>query len=412
MKKIFGIVPLRVVLIIPALLLVLVSYKIVKAQFVPCSTCIVSSADFTYNGVKYGTATFQADQATDNLGATAQSAPVDIIVSAFAADPVAISNLKVTDTIPSLFDYFSATPSPKDTSARFLEFINLDPNATSQVITLTLTVSPTACADNNIFGVNDATVVWTDTSEHQVSTNTGDMIHVLCPIDIKGDIGSFTGGINNNKITINGPAVAVASGVIDSDQPTVGDVVKLNEYAYANFITDQKDKISKTVNTLLEEATPWDKLVSTDLQNGGDIPLVWKKSGDVSLGSGYSKSGTLIVQDGNVSLIDGFKGSDKPMGIIAQNGNVSITKTSAAIEDENITNVGIYAPNGTVTLNLTNFTHYFEFTGTIVAKKVEIKHGISDIGGSITWSSLFAKNLPPGFTDIISLSTVGERAPE
>ena len=105
-------------------------------------------------------------------------------------------------------------------------------------------MSPTACADNNIFGTNDATVVWTDTSEHQESTNTGDRIQVLCPIDIKGDIGSHSGNISNGKITVNGPAVAVAGGTVSSQ--IVGDVVTLNSYD-STHLNDQKTKANTTI---------------------------------------------------------------------------------------------------------------------------------------------------------------------
>jgi len=90
---------------------------------------------------------------------------------------------------------------------------------------------------------------------------------------------------------------------------------------------------------------------------------------------------------------------------------VSIIK-SAGSADESMDNVGIYAPNGTVTINLQGFKSSFYFSGTIVANKVEIIPSAGDVGGSITWSSQFAKSPPPGFTDIILLSRIWERAPE
>ncbi|PIS07190.1 hypothetical protein COT79_00655, partial [Candidatus Berkelbacteria bacterium CG10_big_fil_rev_8_21_14_0_10_43_14] len=136
------------------------------------------------------------------------------------------------------------------------------------------------------------------------------------------------------------------------------------------------------------EAKEWDFHISNDLQNGGEIPLVWKKSGDFTLNGYYQNSGTIIVPTGDVTLGD-FRGSDKPMGIIAQTGNVSIIK-SADSADESMDNVGIYAPNGTVTINLQGFKSSFYFSGTIVANKVEIIPSAGDVGGSITWSSQFA----------------------
>lgn len=342
----------------------------------------------------------------------------DHTISATFAKDLSATFLKLFDNYPSSFEYLADKSDPgfAVTGSNMLELNTLDVNADTQSVIVTFKIGGDACSvGSSTNATNYAKVEWdTGSANTEIPISTSPQIQIMCPIDIKGDIGSTIGGVNNKKITVSGPAVAV-SGSGDVSSEITGDVVKLNNYnngnTFSGFVTKQQENIASTVSVLLGEATPWEKLVSTNLQNSGDIPLVWKKSGGVSLESGYSESGTLIIENGDVNLGDGFKGSDKPMGIIAQAGNVNIRKSSA-VKDEDITNVGIYAPNGTVTIDLTNYESRFSFTGTIVAKKVEIIHGTSDIGGSITWSSLFAKNPPPGFTDIISLSTIGERAPE
>lgn len=370
-----------------------------------------STFDVTY--AKSGKYTVTVTQVQ---GGSSSSAECSVTIGT----PVVSETTDLYDLLPSslsVADITTTNPAATDNDGAQKEHWQLDPNDTSlQTYTLSVKIPTDFCTTNPgvLTLTNKAFVNYGDGQGNSLQFQATDLTTpVLCPIPISilGDIGSIVGSISNNKIKVVGPAVAIASGTASKFD---GTVTSLSGYNYKKSITDITNKLS----TLIKEAKPWTEYSDTSGLNPTNNPggTTWVSNEPVvTLNSFYPGRGTLIVTSGDVNLTDGFKGTNNNIsdafGIIALNGDITLQKTDSATVGENINNIALFAPNGTVTLDFNSYQYLLSMSGIIVANKIVINNA-SDKGGTITFPGSFVKSPPPGFSDIVKLTTISEQAPE
>ena len=102
-----------------------------------------------------------------------------------------------------------------------------------------------------------------------------------------------------------------------------------------------------------------------DVYNNTDINAPTLCKSTTGAWCDYVNINASLVSQGSISLnAQGVtSGKDKPIVLASQNGDIRIQTID--FEGSGL----IYAPNGTVVINVNNFN----YTGTIIAKKIEIQ---------------------------------------
>ena len=147
-----------------------------------------------------------------------------------------------------------------------------------------------------------------------------------------------------------------------------------NKFTFANGVTDIKDSkegIEPVIlpdymeHILVNMRADSECVDDIDVDNNTDINAPTLCKSTTGAWCDYVNINASLVSQGSISLnAQGVtSGKDKPIVLASQNGDIRIQTID--FEGSGL----IYAPNGTVVINVNNFN----YTGTIIAKKIEIQ---------------------------------------
>jgi hypothetical protein len=323
--------------------------------------------------------------------------------------PTAVDPGKVVDTLPAGLSSSDITSKPADTvvSGNKLTW-NSIVDSLSHTIIFRVKISSNYCSSggpgSGPMGANTVLLLNSigDTLASATDQTTSSPINITCPFKVSGDAGGSSVG---GQITMSGPSIITSSGSIDPSIVQSSDVKQISSYDLGNLKQQMQDTVTD-LNKLLNQSAV--NFSNNDL-NPNKVPGggIVEYNGDLTLNNTLSGSGTLVVSNGNIHIGSNFSTNGGAVAIVALNGNIIIDNSPTG---RNIQNVGLFAPNGTITIN--NNAGTFSWSGFMVAKGVIVNQQAGSAGGNISWSGLLATQTPPGFKNLLNKISVNEIAPQ